>query len=128
MYCYKKITVLDREISIDVKDTGAGISILIAGGDKGHIGAIAVAESGKIIESITLPGHKESVICETWGRKVSETYCGPVIVEAGVHYDHITGEQIREVLGVLEKELEAFVEEYIERKGVKHDGTYFCYK
>lgn len=105
----KKLRALDREIFIDVNDTKAGINILIAGGDKGHIGAVAAALSGKITGSITFPGHKENVICETWAKEISEIYNGPVVVEAGVHYDKITKEQICKALEILNTELEQLV-------------------
>lgn len=103
--CSKKICVLDHTINICIYDTGAGVNILIEGGEKGHIGAVAVAQSGKVTDSIVFPSHKEDVICEQWAARVSSVYNGPVVVEAGVHYEHITKEQIQEILDALDKEL-----------------------
>lgn len=111
MHRSKKITVLGHGIVIDVYDTGAGINILIEGGEKGHIGAVAAAESGKLVRSIVFPSHKEGVICEQWARRVSLTYNGPVIVESGIHYDNITKAQIREVLETLDRELDALIKQ-----------------
>ena len=34
--------VLGKEIDVIAVDTGAGVNISISGGDKGHIGAVAV--------------------------------------------------------------------------------------
>lgn len=111
MHCSKRICVLGHGITVDVYDTGAGINILIEGGEKGHIGAVAAAEAGRLIESITFPSHKEEIICEQWARRVSQVYDGPVIVEAGVHYDNITKAQIREVLETLDRELNGLIKQ-----------------
>lgn len=111
MHCNKKISVLGAGITIDVYDTGAGINILIEGGEKGHIGAVAVAEAGALLSSVSFPSHKEGVICEKWAGRISRITGGPVVVEAGVHYDDITKEQIRTVLEALDAELERLVEQ-----------------
>lgn len=109
MFYSNEITVLGRGIRINLYDTGAGINILIEGGEKGHIGAVAVAESGALIESIVFPSHKEGVVCEQWAKRVSSVVCGPVVVEAGIHYDNITKDQIQEVLEALDKELDGLL-------------------
>ena len=119
-YCCKKIHVLGHGINIGVYDTGAGISILIEGGERGHIGAVAIALSGRLIESIVFPSHKENVICEQWAAKLSSVYNGPVVVEAGVHYDNITKEQIQEILEVLDKELDS-LEKHIEGRVIENN-------
>ncbi|TGY91775.1 hypothetical protein E5329_19955 [Petralouisia muris] len=111
MYCCKKIQVLGHEIHIALYDTGAGISILIEGGEKGHIGAVAIASAGKVTDSIVFPSHKEDVICEQWSERISAVYHGPVVVQAGVHYDHITPEQIEEILQGLTRELDILVKD-----------------
>ncbi|MDO4336868.1 MAG: hypothetical protein Q4C91_02140 [Eubacteriales bacterium] len=109
--CSKTITVLGHGITIHVYDTGAGINILIEGGEKGHIGAVAVAESGKAVAEISFPSHKEGIVCKKWAETVSRSVSGPVVVEAGIHYNNITEEGIREVLGALDKELECLLEQ-----------------
>lgn len=121
-YRCKKLLILGHVINIGVYDTGAGINILIEGGEKGHIGAVAIALSGRVIESIVFPFHKENVICEKWAVKLSMVYNGPVIVEAGVHYDNITREQIQEILEVLDKELNSLVKDIQGRKIVNNVG------
>lgn len=105
MYSCKEVLILERRVLISVCRTEDGINILIAGGDKGHIGAVAIAKAGHIIESIVFPSHKEEVICRSWAEKISAVYPGPVVVEAGIHYDSITKEQIQEVLRRLDEEL-----------------------
>lgn len=105
----KEITALGRRIIIAVYETQDGMNILIEGGDRGHIGAVAVAKGGYIIESVSFPSHREDVIARNWAEKLSALYPGPVVVEAGIHYDGITKEQIREVLKTLEEEQKEFI-------------------
>lgn len=109
--CSKTISVLGHGITIDVYDTGAGINILIEGGEKGHIGAVAVAESGKVVAEFSFPSHKDGIVCKKWAETVSRSVCDPVVVEAGIHYDNITREEIQEVLGALDKELEYLLDQ-----------------
>ena len=118
MHCKKKIQVFGREINIVVYDTGDGISVLIEGGTKGHIGAVAVALSGRVENSIVFPSHKEGIVCEQWVARISAVYPGPVVVQAGIHYDHITKEQIEEILETLGRELDILMED-IEHEGEK---------
>lgn len=116
MYSSKEVLILERRILIGVCRTEDGVNILIAGGDKGHIGAVAIAKAGRIIESIVFPSHKEEVICRSWAEKISAVYPGPVVVEAGIHYDGITKEQIQEVLRRLAEELEVLLQRLSEEK------------
>ena len=112
MYSCKEISILGRRVISAICQTEDGINILIAGGDKGHIGAVAIAKAGYIIESVAFPDHKEKIICENWAKKISVVYPGPVVVEAGIHYDTITKEQIQEVLERLDEELEKLLQEF----------------
>lgn len=102
----KTVFLLERKIHIVVYDTGCGIQILIEGGDRGHIGAVSVVSPETAMQTVTFPQHREDVISMKW----AETICGkfgvPVVVSAGVHYDNIQKEQIRQVLDVMDRELE----------------------
>lgn len=117
----RELTVLERRIRIAVYRTEAGVNILIEGGDKGHIGAVAVAGEGKVIESISFPGHMEEIICKNWAEKISAVYPDPVVVEAGIHYDNITKAQIQEVLEILDAELAGLSERLGGGRGQKTD-------
>lgn len=114
-----KTTVLGREIRIHVLDTGAGLNVLIEGGDKAHIGAVAVAGPGLPVQSrmnapeqenpvfcMAFPEHREDVVCRRWAEALSPAYEGPVVIAAGIHYDGVDKAQIGEILAALETELE----------------------
>lgn len=102
----KKLTILEKLVRIQITDTGRGMNILLYGGDSAHIGAVSVAENGNLLQSIEFPGHKEEVVSRKWAKCISEIYAGPVVVEAGIHYDQISGERIQEILNRLDLELE----------------------
>ena len=97
-----------HEIRIWFHNTGQGINVLIEGGDRGHIGAVAVAGPDMETKVITFPGHREDVIVRRWSEVLVAKYKVPVVVEAGIHFNQITKEEIQEILLILEKELERF--------------------
>lgn len=102
----RDVQVLGQSIHVLVYDTGKGLSVLIEGGDQGHIGAAAVALPGQPVQMLELPGHRDGVICQRWAGQLSEAFQVPVAAVAGVHYDGITREQIQAVLDALEEELQ----------------------
>lgn len=102
----RKTEVLGRELRIDLYDTGDGLNVLIEGGDRGHIGAVAVAAPQEELRLIVFPGHREDVICRQWAETLAKHYPGPVVVEAGVHYDGIGRREIEEILAALQSELD----------------------
>ncbi|MDO4322703.1 MAG: alpha/beta hydrolase fold domain-containing protein [Lachnospiraceae bacterium] len=107
----KRRTVLGREIRIHMFDTGAGLDVLIEGGDRSHIGAVAVAGPGMETHEIVFPGHKEGCICRRWAEALKEIYHNPVTVKAGIHYDNIGRREILEILDAMELVLKEIVEE-----------------
>lgn len=109
------VSVLEREIYIRMYETQNGICVIIEGGDKGHIGAVAISAPDTECQSFTFPGHKETLICERWMKGLGSIYGGPVVVIAGIHYDGITKEQIQYVLDVMDAEL-VKVMNYLEYK------------
>ena len=109
MYRCNEIVILNRRVAIAVYRTKEGINVLIEGGDKGHIGAVAVARGGEIVESVCFPGHREDIVCESWAKEISGLVPGPAV--AGIHYDGITKEQIEEVMEVLTAQRKVLMEE-----------------
>jgi len=109
------INILDRPIEITAVDTGAGISVVISGGDRGHIGAVGIATPGHEVQVITFPEHKETVIAEKWAREISGRTGEACVVSAGIHYDNINKEGIQAVLDAMDAELEKFLQTICEK-------------
>lgn len=99
----KQIRLFGKPIYAQMTQTDEGIQVLVAGGDKAHIGAVtAVDESGEK-HTLTLPGHKETVIAEKWAGELFAKSQAPVVATAGIHYDDITAEQIKTVLQTMDE-------------------------
>lgn len=101
-------TIAGITIEICEKAIGKDLVLTLSGGEKPHIGCVVQAVprpslSGDGTISVTssvinLTGHKDEFLC----RRLAENRCretGKVVVcTGGVHMDHITGEQIEELL------------------------------
>ena len=102
----KQAEVLGKEIKAIIVFTDDGINVTVAGGDKSHIGAVAIIDENGNLTSTTFPNHKETIIAESWAKSLHEKYMQPVVVAAGIHYDGITKKDINNVLEVCNRLLE----------------------
>ncbi len=101
----EKVT-LEHEIVLDVSAEimGRDLGITICGGDKPHVGCVALAvprESltgdGSIsatVSVINVTGHKDDAIGTEVARLVSAACNCVVTVSCGIHFDHISSEQM----------------------------------
>lgn len=110
----RRVTLLGREIRVHLLDTGDGVNVLIDGGDRAHIGAVAVARPGAETRVVAFPGHREDGICRTWAQKLSDTLGCPAVVSAGIHYDGVGRSEIRVIVDAMERTLKEIAEEYHE--------------
>ena len=88
-------------IHLRVYRQGRDLQVLCGGGAT-HIGAVALAAPAHgLVEAqshlVGLPGHKEDALAQRMaGRMAHALHCA-VCVSAGIHYDNITREEIRQV-------------------------------
>lgn len=94
----KQIVVLEKEIKAVIVYTDCGINATVAGGDKSHIGSVAIVDEQGNLQSTTFPNHKETIIAESWAKSLYEKYHQPVVVSAGIHYDGITKSEIELII------------------------------
>ena len=99
----KQAEVLGKEIRAIIVYTDNGINVTVAGGDKSHIGAVAIIDENGNLTSTTFPNHKETIIAEAWAKALFEKYNQPIVVSAGIHYDGITKSEIELILQGCEK-------------------------
>ncbi|MGI6072559.1 MAG: hypothetical protein ACOX75_06060 [Lachnospiraceae bacterium] len=104
--------IFGKKIETQVLDTRNGLCVIIAGGDRGHIGAVSVAESGTLLMSVQLPEHREQVVSDKWAKALSLQYNVPVAVSCGVHFDDVSREQINQIVDVLDGLLEKILKEF----------------
>lgn len=99
-------TVLEsgKELNAELTWLQDGLHVLYIGG-KTHVGAISYAEGGTIW-SCQAAGHKEQIISESWAKTLSEYWNCPVTVCCGIHFDGISGEEIKEIVNRSEQLLQ----------------------
>ena len=117
----RKVALLGQEIRIHIFDTGDGMNVLIEGGDRGHIGAVAAAGPDLAVNVVTFPGHREDVICKRWAEVLAGAFQSPVVVSAGVHYDGIGHREIQTIIDALEQVLKEIVEVKRERESFNYE-------
>lgn len=90
-----------RPIICQVTDLNGDISVLLYGGDREHIGSVSMA--GPDTEPVThsFPGHKEQFITGPWAEKIAAKSGKNVCVQAGVHYNNATKEQIGQIMDLM---------------------------
>lgn len=81
------------EISLAIFFIGQDILAHLSGGDS-HLGAMALAAPGQIVNSCTLPGHKETEIASSVASLLADGLNARVAVVAGIHYDGASREEI----------------------------------
>ncbi len=94
-------------------------SITICGGEKYHVGAVAVAsphesiaDDSKIsatVSSVCLPKHKDDEIARIVAKKISSTFNCNVSVSAGVHINNATSDELQILLNNANKLCEKFI-------------------
>ncbi len=86
---------------------GEDLSVSIGGGDRPHIGAVAVSQprpdrattrgSGATTSLITVPHHREDELARRTAARLAAALGVTTCVACGVHVDGITRDEIRDV-------------------------------
>jgi hypothetical protein len=79
---------------------GKDLVVVIEGGE-GHIGAVGAGTNcgGLAVSSVlTVPGHRDDRIAKDAAERISKKFGCNCAVVAGVHYDNITAQEIKDVL------------------------------
>ncbi len=92
-------------VRADAAEIGADLVVKVYGGEKPHVGAVAVAiprpslaDAGVVsstVSVITLTGHKEDDLAKMMAGKLSATLNRITVLTAGIHTDNITSEGIK---------------------------------
>jgi len=87
---------------------GADLTVTLAGGDRPHLGAVALSqprpsglEGGGASAStsvITLLGHKEDELARSMAARLASGLGAAVCVACGVHLDRIRAQELEDVL------------------------------
>ncbi|OQY53798.1 MAG: hypothetical protein B6245_22335 [Desulfobacteraceae bacterium 4572_88] len=96
------------DLEAAVRVIGQDVLLAIWGGEKPHIGAVAVAQPRPSLRQpdvtsatasvICLLGHKEDELAKMASERLAAVLNTPVVVTAGIHWDNIGEEGIRQVV------------------------------
>ncbi len=111
------------DITLTGTEVGPDLQILISGGEKPHIGAVAVASLTPLahqpdrmtvsISVIALPGHKEDQMAREAAQRLAKGTGKTVVVSCGIHYPDLTMDEIADVNRCVEDIVTTFLEEYL---------------
>ena len=96
----------------DIKEVGDDLLVLITGGNKPHLGAVAFginaldgsATDDKNIDDfykLCLPTHRDDFLSDKIAPELSKKLKRNVAVLSGVHVDNIKKEEIEEIVGLV---------------------------
>lgn len=92
-------------ITLKAVEIGDDLLVTITGG-RGHIGGTALGTTiGGIATSsvLTTPGHRDDRVAKVAAEKLAKALNRNVAVVAGIHYDHITEDEIDEALRICDE-------------------------
>ena len=110
------------DLSASVTRVGEDVVVIIWGGEKPHIGAVALAQPRKSLKDaektsatasvLSIVGHKEDAVVKAVSERLAAAVGSPVAVTAGMHWESLQAKDIRQVLKNVES-LTAMVEKYL---------------
>lgn len=119
-------SIVGKPISVVVLNLGLDLSLSISGGDRPHIGAVALAvprpssSDPKVISATTsviaVTGHKEDVIATHVADRLAASLGCIVTVSCGIHFDKINTQILENLQNQIETEIEQIKEWYELRK------------
>ena len=98
-------------VSLSATRLGPDLLVVISGGAV-HIGAVgAGTNTGGLASSsvITMPGHRDDRIAKEAAEMLSKNVACNCVVVAGIHYDHISPEEINDIMLMCKSLLEELV-------------------
>jgi hypothetical protein len=86
---------------------GRDLCVTLSGGDRPHIGAVALAGPRTPASALNLPRHREGDLARQMAEQLSAEFGIAVCIACGVHLDAILEHEIKAVLEMAEELTEA---------------------
>ena len=96
------------DLSASIRLIGQDLLVAIWGGEKPHIGAVAVAQPRPSLKDpdvtsasasvICLVGHKEDELAKAAAEILAATFNTHVVVTAGIHWDNLDPQGIQQII------------------------------
>ena len=81
---------------------GQDLCVTLSGGDRPHIGAVALGQSGASARVLSVPGHREEALALRLARDLASEIQATVCLACGIHLDGIRPEEIQDALELAE--------------------------
>lgn len=119
-----ELTLGEGKYSIRLRALGTGgdgLVVFLTGGEKPHLGGVSLAsvpagESSVLSHcdtwDLTLPGHKDKELARCIARQICLATGEPVSVNAGIHIDNASKEDIMCLNRLAEEITENFIKQY----------------
>ncbi len=98
----------EYDIKAHIRSIGEDLLVAISGGEKPHIGAVAVAQPRPSLKDPRVTsatasvfcyvGHKEDDLAKHAAEKLAASFNTRVVVTAGIHWDNLSEEGIQKVI------------------------------
>jgi hypothetical protein len=82
------------KVWLDKQFIGEDLVYLLGGGERSHIGGIAVCEPGSEAKIIRLEGHFDDIVLKPIAEEACKKYNKKVVAVGGVHVDNATEAEI----------------------------------
>lgn len=96
-------TVLGASLTARVQVVDGGVRAEIYGGTRPHIGAVSIAGLAGDVSTTQFPAHRDGVVSARWAGALATAGLRPAVVLAGIHYDDLSPEDIRQVLDAADR-------------------------
>ena len=87
---------------------GQDLLVQIEGGCRAHVGSVSAAcwEEGTLrTQTLCLPKHRDDVVGDRFARELAAQTGRNVTAVCGIHYDHATKDEIRQIIACTEEML-----------------------
>lgn len=98
----------EYDVEAHVRSIGEDLLVAVSGGEKPHIGAVAVAQPRPSLKDPTVTsatasvfcyvGHKEDDLAKQAAERLAASFNTRVVVTAGIHWDNLSEEGIQKVV------------------------------
>ncbi len=86
------------KVFLDEISLGDDLIYILGGGEKPHVGSIAISEPDKKIQVIKFGNHYDHIVVEPIAQAACKKYGKKIVVIGGIHIDNATKDEIELIL------------------------------
>ncbi len=109
-------------IRVHMEEMGEELCVTISGGDRAHIGSVAIAEpresltgdgtASATVSTYNFPGHKDDIIANEVARSLTSATGHRCVCLCGIHYDRFSEELYTKLLTLQEQILNDLLDSF----------------